>query len=68
MDRSEESWFHGIGSRSFAVGEVLDRCVEANMDHGMRRFVPAIASLQGELMSKIPCQGRLMDKDSISTF
>lgn len=34
------------------------------MDRGMRRFAPAIASLQGDLMSKIPYQGRLMDKDS----
>lgn len=38
------------------------------MDYGIRRFAPAITSLQGELISKVPYQGRLMDKDSTSTF
>lgn len=39
------------------------------MDRGMRRYAPAIASVQDELISKIPpYHGRLIDKDSTSTF
>lgn len=48
---------------------MLNRYMEVNVDRGMRRYAPAIASLQDELISKIPpYHGRLIDKDSTSTF
>lgn len=47
--------------------KVLDWIGMWRLPWTMRRFAPAIASFQGDLISKIPYQGRLIE-DSTRTF